>query len=63
MAFQREDIRTVIKVLDFSGNFKAVMISLGRWSVVNALAMCFGGALQKLLNRSKMADKEALKYL
>ncbi len=61
MAFHREDIRSLLKVLDFRGNFKAVMISWGRWSVKNALAMCFGGALQKLLNHNKMDGKEALK--
>jgi hypothetical protein len=50
-----------MKVYDFRGNFKAVTIGLGRWSVINAFAMCFGGAQQKLLNHNKMDDNEALK--
>jgi hypothetical protein len=63
MAFYREDRRPVSKVSDFRGNFKAVMISLGQWSVINSLASCFGGALQQLLNHYMMDDREALKII
>jgi hypothetical protein len=49
-----------MKVYDFKGNVKAVTIGLGRMSVIECVGDVFVGAQQKLSNRSKLDDKEAL---